>query len=77
MSGMEPATEATEDWSKLESRADTLALAAYAFPLIVPVAMYYGFRLRKKGSDMADRILGQAFGALVFYGLVLWYVSTF
>lgn len=63
--------DVTVDRSKLASRADTLALASYAFPLLAPLAFYYGYKLRERGHKMGDRVIGQAIGAVVLYVIIV------
>lgn len=67
--------DVTVDRSRLASRADTVALVAYAFPLFIPVAFYLGYRLRQRGNDFGETVIGRAFGALFLYLFIAWYLT--
>jgi len=66
----------TVDRSRLASRADTLSLAAFAFPLLAPVVFYYGRRLVARGNPFGQKIIGRAIGALLWGLFLAWYVTT-
>jgi len=69
-------SDVTVDRSRLESRADTLSLMMFLFPVFIPATMYYGFRLRDRGNAFARVALGRSLGAVIWTLFLLWYAQV-
>lgn len=65
----------TVNRSRLASRADTLSLAAFAFPVLAPVVFYYGRRLVGRGNAFGRVVIGRAIGALLWGLFLAWYLA--
>lgn len=65
----------TVDRSQLASRADTLSLAAFAFPVLAPLVFYYGRRLVARGNGFGRVVIGRALGALLWGLFLAWYLA--
>jgi uncharacterized membrane protein YvbJ len=63
------------DRSKLASRADTVSLVAFLFPVLSVAVFYYGLKLRNRNNPFARRIIGRAIGALVWGLFAAWVVT--
>jgi len=59
----QPTNQTNYGRSKLASRADTLSLVAYLIPLLAVVVFYYGRKLRRRGDQFGEKIIGRAIGA--------------
>lgn len=59
----QPTNQTNRKRDRLASRANTLSLAAYVFPLLAVVVFHYGRKLRHRGNRFGETIIGRAIGA--------------
>jgi hypothetical protein len=64
--------DVTADFTTTEWRADSLSLLAFFGPIFIPVVLYYGFKLRRQGSQIAQKVLGRGIGALFFHTFLIY-----
>jgi len=61
----QPTNQTNRGRNRLASRANTLSVIAYLIPLLAVVVFYYGRKLRRRGNQFGEKIIGRAIGATV------------
>jgi cbb3-type cytochrome oxidase subunit 3 len=59
----QPTNQTNRGRNKLASRANTLSVIAFFVPLLAVVVFHYGRKLRHRGNQFGEKIIGRAIGA--------------